>query len=92
MAAFALDLRNMMHAFGDSYNPSNESINTMESILKQELQGFVTLCDYIASLSGSKTLEFQEPIFVLKNERSRLIRLLKYFSMWKLPYELHKWN
>ncbi|ODN03936.1 Transcription initiation protein SPT3 [Orchesella cincta] len=73
------DLKNMMHAFGDTCSPLEESIRTMESILLQELQGFVFVCDSIAAISGSKSLNLQEPFYALRNEKSRLIRLLKYF-------------
>lgn len=70
----------MMHAFGDTCNPLDESIRLMESVLKQELQGFVYVCDSIAAISGSKSLGLQEPIYAIRNEKSRLIRLLKYFG------------
>jgi len=70
----------MMHAFGDCSTPLDESIRLMESILLQELQGFVFVCDSIAAISGSTALNLQEPIFAIKNEKLRLIRLLRYFG------------
>lgn len=69
-----------MHAFGDICSPLDESIRLMESVLRQELQGFVFLCDSIAATSGSKSLGLQETIYAIKCEKPRLIRLLKYFG------------
>ncbi|CAG7815741.1 unnamed protein product, partial [Allacma fusca] len=74
------DLRSIMHAFGDSSDPIDASIEFMEMILRLELGGFLYLCDSAVAITGSKVLGLREAIFTMKNEKHRLLRLFKYFA------------
>lgn len=69
-----------MHAFGDSSEPCEESIEFMEMILRLELGGFLYLCDSAVAITRSKVLGLREAIFTMKNEKHRLLRLFKYFG------------
>ena len=74
------DIRNIMHAFGDSSEPCEESIEFMEMILRLELGGFLYLCDSAVAITRSKVLGLREAIFTMKNDKPRLLRLFKYFG------------
>jgi hypothetical protein len=76
----------LLHAFGDSAEPLEGTVNVMESILKQELGAFVLLCENLASLSNSKTLEFREAILVMKHDKHRVFRLYKYLGRCRMEF------
>jgi hypothetical protein len=72
---YFVEIRTLLHGFGDSPDPIQDTVEMMESILKQELGGFIHLCDNYASISNSKVLGFQEAILVLKANRMRVFRM-----------------
>jgi len=75
-----IDLRNIMHAFGDDCMPLEESVHLMEVILRQEMKAFLFICDQAAELRGTKILGLRECIYAMKSDKSNLSRLFKYLS------------
>lgn len=73
-----------MHAFGDGSSPSDDSVQLMECIVKNEMSAFVFICDTAAYWTGSKIVGLRECIYALRNEKSFLSRLFKYLSKFQI--------
>lgn len=72
-----------MQAFGDGTSPSEDSVQLMELILRQEMTAFIFLCDTAAYWGGYKVLGMRECIYTLRNDKPFLSRLFKYFSKFR---------
>lgn len=75
---FTDEILNMMHAFGDSSQPLPESARLIESIVHEQLDTLIEKASDVAHLRNSPIIGAEEILFLLRKEKSKLVRLINH--------------
>ncbi|KAI1294980.1 Transcription initiation protein SPT3 -like protein [Halotydeus destructor] len=75
---FTTEIMHMMHGFGDSERPLVESAQLMEDIVRQQMMSLLVEAVNVATQRGSRTVSIEEILFLIRKDRSRLVRLLRH--------------
>lgn len=68
----------MMHGFGDSSQPLIESAAMINDIVQRQMKAFVYEACKIADKRQSNIVEDEDFLFLLRRDKVKLQRLLKY--------------
>lgn len=76
----------MMHGFGDSSEPLLESAKIIEDVVLQQMKTIVKkACEIADRRAGSKKsniINGEDLIFLLRKDKAKLQRLLRYLGVW----------
>jgi transcription initiation protein SPT3 len=75
---FTEEIMSMMHAFGDCSQPMPESAKLIESIVHEQLDALIDKADEVAQLRGSPTIGAEDILFLLRKDKSKLVRLINH--------------
>lgn len=75
---FTPEILSMMHAFGDSNQPMPESAQLIESIVHEQLDALIERAGDVAQLRGSPTIGAEDILFLLRRDKSKLVRLINH--------------
>lgn len=92
---YTAEIRQMMHGFGDSSEPLVESAKIIEDVVLQQMRTIIKKAYEIAerrngAKSGSKSLGAEDLIFLLRKDKVKLQRLMKYLELKDLKSSVHK--
>lgn len=82
----------MMHAFGDSSQPLPESAKLIESIVYEQLDALVEKASEVARLRESPVIGPEEILFLLRNDKSKLVRLINHLYVKDIRQSLNDGN
>merc|ERR1712168_990087 len=71
----------MMHGMGDSRNPLTESAVLIEEVVKRQLFQLLHAACEIANKRNARFIGLEDFIFLLRNDRVKLRRLLRYVAI-----------
>lgn len=75
---FTDEILSMMHAFGDSSQPSPESAKLIELIVHEQLDALIDEAGYIAQIRESPIIGAEDVLFLLRKDKSKLVRLINH--------------
>lgn len=91
---YTQDIRQMMHGFGDSSEPLLESAKIIEDVVLQQMKTIVKrACEIADRRAGSKKnniINGEDLIFLLRKNKIKLQRLLKYLELKELGISVQK--
>ncbi|XP_050449616.1 transcription initiation protein SPT3 homolog isoform X1 [Cataglyphis hispanica] len=90
---YTQDIRQMMHGFGDSSEPLFESAKIIEDVVLQQMRAIVSrACEIADRRAGSKKniINGEDFIFLLRKDKVKLQRLLKYLELKELGGSVQK--
>ncbi|KAL1487289.1 hypothetical protein MTO96_008073 [Rhipicephalus appendiculatus] len=80
--AWVLDeIRGMMHGFGDSSEPLLESVKLVEDIVTQQIKCVFHRAAEVAMLRGSKAVAIEDILFLMRKDKFKLGRLVRYLEL-----------
>lgn len=80
--AWVLDkIRGMMHGFGDSSEPLLESVKLVEDIVTQQIKCVFYRAAEVAMLRGSKAVAIEDILFLMRKDKFKLGRLVRYLEL-----------
>jgi hypothetical protein len=85
----------MMYGFGDARTPLLESASLIETIVQQQQWAIVSQAADVAAMRGAKCIGPEDILFLLRKDRIKTHRLLKYLGTSVLPphrYEVPIFN
>lgn len=80
----------MMHGFGDSAEPLIESARMIEDVVLQQMRSIVYKACEVADRRNSRLITPEDFIFLMRKDKVKVQRLLKYLGALKLPQENEK--
>ncbi|XP_033611635.1 transcription initiation protein SPT3 homolog [Cryptotermes secundus] len=92
---FVAEIQSMMYGFGDARSPLLESANLIETVVQQQQWAIVSQAADVAALRGAKCIGPEDILFLLRKDRIKTHRLLKYLGTSVLPphrYEVPIFN
>ncbi|XP_052242615.1 transcription initiation protein SPT3 homolog [Dreissena polymorpha] len=87
---FISDIQLMMHGMGDCNKPLHESAVLVEEITHQQIITVLHRALEVASLRGTKTLGLEDFLFLMRKDKVKLRRLLRYMHLKDKKAQLHK--
>lgn len=91
---YTAEIRQMMHGFGDSSEPLIESAKIVEEVVLQQMRTIITkACEVSDNRGNSKkgtTISAEDLIFLLRKDKVKLQRLIKYLELKDYKSSLHK--
>lgn len=81
MGLFFSEIRQMMHGFGDSSEPLIESAKIIDEIVLQQMRTIVNKASQVAEERGSNVVIAEDFIFLLRKDKVKLQRLIKYLGI-----------
>lgn len=90
---YTQDIRQMMHGFGDSSEPLFESAKIIEDVVLQQMRAITRrACEIADRRASSKknNINGEDFIFLLRKDKVKLQRLLKYLDMKELGGSVQK--
>ncbi|XP_072292725.1 transcription initiation protein SPT3 homolog isoform X2 [Eucyclogobius newberryi] len=79
-SSFIPELQSMMFALGDARRPLQETAALMEDIVHSQLITLLHLASEAATLRGSRVISAEDIIFVMRRDKGKVARLLKYLQ------------
>lgn len=79
--SFVTEIQSMMHGFGDARSPLPESASLIESIVQQQQRAVISQAADMATMRGSKCIGPEDILFLLRKDRIKMHRLMKYLGM-----------
>lgn len=80
-----IEIRQMMHGFGDCSEPLVESAKIIEDVVLHQMRGIVKKACEVAERRGvlkkSNVVTAEDFIFLLRKDKVKLQRLLKYLGI-----------
>jgi hypothetical protein len=83
---FVTEIQSMMHGFGDSRTPLLESASLIETIVQQQQWAIINQAADVAAMRGAKCIGPEDILFLLRKDRIKTHRLLKYLGTSGLPH------
>ncbi|KAJ9580746.1 hypothetical protein L9F63_024072 [Diploptera punctata] len=74
-------IQSMMYGFGDAQVPLLETACLVGNIVQQQMRSMINHASDVAAMRGVKTIGLEEFIFLMRKDRVKLHRLLKYMDM-----------
>lgn len=78
---FVTEIQSMMYGFGDARTPLFESASLIESIVQQQQWAIISQAADVAAMRGAKCIGPEDILFLLRKDRIKTHRLLKYLAM-----------
>lgn len=82
------EIRQMMHGFGDSSEPLFESAKIIEEVVLQQMRAIIRkaseIADRRASSRKSNVLNGEDLLFLLRRDKVKLRRIIKYLGKYAL--------
>ncbi|KDR18882.1 transcription initiation protein SPT3 homolog isoform X3 [Zootermopsis nevadensis] len=79
--SFVTEIQSMMHGFGDARSPLPESASLIESIVQQQQRAVISQAADMATMRGSKCIGPEDILFLLRKDRIKMHRLMKYLAV-----------
>ncbi|KAG8226260.1 hypothetical protein J437_LFUL004817 [Ladona fulva] len=79
--SFVTEIQDMMYGFGDSAQPLVESAQLIEEIVHQQMVSVCYRAMEVAEMRGSKSIKVEDLIFLIRNNKMKLQRILKYLAL-----------
>lgn len=89
---FTEEILSMMHAFGDSSQPLPESARLIESIVHEQLDALIEKAGEVARLRESLVIGPEEILFLLRKDKSKLVRLINHLYVKDIRQSLNDGN
>ncbi|XP_034193963.2 transcription initiation protein Spt3 isoform X1 [Osmia lignaria lignaria] len=93
-ANYTAEIRQMMHGFGDSSEPLIESAKIIEEVVLQQMRTIIRkACEVSERRGNSKKgicISAEDLIFLLRKDKMKLQRLLKYLELKEFKSSVHK--
>ncbi|XP_015791777.1 transcription initiation protein SPT3 homolog [Tetranychus urticae] len=89
---YTTEIQNIMHGFGDSSRPMAESAYLIEEVVHQQMSQLLYEVNNIANIRGSKIVGLEEVLFLMRKDKVKLARLLRYLSIKDLKGKTSKYN
>lgn len=86
--SFADEIRKMMHSFGDVRSPLPDSVRLVESFVLHQMGLLLDEAEHISNLRGSPTIGVEEFLFLLRRNRAKLAKLIRYLRLKDLRLRL----
>ncbi|XP_015113007.1 transcription initiation protein SPT3 homolog [Diachasma alloeum] len=77
---YITEIRRMMYGFGDSSEPLIESATLINDVVQKQMKGIVYEACRVADRRQSDVVEEQDFLFLLRRDKVKLHRLLKYLQ------------
>lgn len=91
---YTAEIRQMMHGFGDSSEPLIESAKIIEEVILQQMRAIVRkACEVFERRAHSKKdiiISAEDLIFLLRKDKLKLQRLLKYLELKEFKTSIYK--
>ena len=78
---FVTEIQSMMHGFGDSRSPLIESATLIQTVVLQQMRTIIHKASEVSIMRGVKAVGPEDIIFLMRKDRVRLHRLLKYLGI-----------
>ncbi|XP_075411130.1 transcription initiation protein SPT3 homolog [Tenrec ecaudatus] len=76
--SFAVELQSMMFSLGDARRPLHETAVLVEDVVHTQLINLLQQAADIAQLRGAKVISAEDLLFLMRKDKKKLRRLLKY--------------
>ncbi|XP_044021025.1 transcription initiation protein SPT3 homolog [Aphidius gifuensis] len=87
---YITEIKRMMHGFGDSSQPLTESATMINDVVQRQIKAFVYEASKIADNRQSNTVEDEDFLFLLRRDKIKLQRLLKYLQLKEFKSTMNK--
>lgn len=91
---YSIEIRQMMHGFGDSSEPLIESAKIIEEVVLQQMRTIIRkACEISEKRSNFKKtvcISAEDLVFLLRKNKVKLQRLLKYLELKEFKSSIHK--
>ncbi|KAL4233405.1 Transcription initiation protein SPT3 [Mactra antiquata] len=87
---FISDIQQMMHGLGDCRKPLQESAILVEDIAQQQMMTLLYKASDVASMRGAKLIGVEDILFLMRKDKVKLRRLLRYMDMKDLKASIHR--
>ncbi|XP_069687974.1 transcription initiation protein SPT3 homolog [Periplaneta americana] len=78
---FVAEIQSMMHGFGDAKAPLLESACLIETVVQQQQRTLINQAADVAAMRGVKCVGPEDILFLLRKDRVKIQRLLKYLAV-----------
>lgn len=75
---FTDEILNMMHAFGDTSQPSPDSAKLIENIVHSQLNALIDKAETISQIRNSSVIGAEDILFLLRKDKSKMVRLINH--------------
>ncbi|CAL1526175.1 unnamed protein product [Lymnaea stagnalis] len=75
---FTTEIQQMMFGFGDSKHPLQETAVLVEEIVHQQMMSMILQANEVAISRGDKQISIEDILFLLRKDKVKLKRLIKY--------------
>ncbi|XP_017886441.1 transcription initiation protein SPT3 homolog [Ceratina calcarata] len=93
-ANYTAEIRQMMHGFGDSSEPLIESAKIIEEVVLQQMRTIIKKACEVSEMRGNSRksicITSEDLIFLLRKDKIKLQRLLKYLDLKEFKSSIHK--
>ncbi|XP_065648362.1 transcription initiation protein SPT3 homolog isoform X2 [Hydra vulgaris] len=79
--SFHQEIAGMMYAFGDCRKPSHESVSLVEDIVHQQMTSVLVQAAEVTNTRGGKFTSIDDILFILKNNKCKLQRVIRYLRL-----------
>lgn len=87
---YIAEIRQMMHGFGDSSEPLIESARLIENVVLCQMRAIVNKACDVANRRGGNTVSIEDFLFLMRKDKIKLQRLLKYLELKDFKSTVHK--
>lgn len=87
---FISEIQQMMHGLGDCRRPLQESAILVEEITQQQMMTLLYRASDVASMRGAKLIGVEDILFLMRKDKVKLRRLLRYMDMKDLKAHIHR--
>ncbi|XP_046384212.1 transcription initiation protein SPT3 homolog [Ischnura elegans] len=79
--SYVTDIQDMMYGFGDSSKPLLESAQLIEEVIHHQMVSTYNRAVEVSEMRGSKVVRVEDVVFLLRNNKSKLQRILKFLAL-----------
>lgn len=87
---FISEIQQMMHALGDCRRPLQESAILVEEITQQQMTTLLYKASDVATMRGAKLIGVEDILFLMRRDKVKLRRLLRYMDMKDMKAAIHR--
>lgn len=80
-AYFVAEIQSMLHGFGDARTPLWETACLVENVVQEQMKSIINQATDVAAMRGAKSVGPEDIIFLMRKDRVKLHRLLKYLDL-----------
>ncbi|XP_033622352.1 transcription initiation protein SPT3 homolog isoform X2 [Fukomys damarensis] len=79
--SFAAELQSMMYSLGDARRPLHETVVLVEDVVHTQLINLLQQAAEVSQLRGARVISAEDLLFLMRKDKKKLRRLLKYMFM-----------